>query len=230
MKPAAFTLIELLVVIAIIGILASLLLPALSTAKNNGVQMVDVSNLKQITTAMHMYANDNHDILPWANWVSGDNPGRPGWLYVLDPSAAGPARFQIQGALLWPMLRNQKLYLCPMDYTNTPLFSQRDQQLSSYAINGAIIGYDRTNFPAARLGSMRPDDIAFWETDETQPAYFNDGANYPSEGVSARHLDGAVDSAFGGSVKYIRLGAWYLQVYDTNKNNLWCYPGSPDGR
>jgi len=41
---------------------------------------------------------------------------------------------------------------------------------------------------------------------------------------------GHFNAAFGGSVGYIRLGAWYLQVYDTNKNSLWCYPNSADGR
>jgi prepilin-type N-terminal cleavage/methylation domain-containing protein len=226
----AFTLIELLVVIAIIGILAALLLPVLSSAKTRAVEVVDIGNLKQFMTAAQLYVTDNQDILPAPNWLSQDHSGNPGWLYTLDPTASGPDEFQIQKGFFWPILLSQKLYMCPMDNTNTALFSQRDQQLSSYAMNGAVIGYDRTNFPAAKLGSMKPDDVAFWETDETDPSYFNDGANLPSEGVSARHNNGAINAAFGGSVSYVRLGAWYVQVYDTNKNSLWCYPGSPDGR
>lgn len=229
-QPDAFTLIELLVVIAILGILAALLLPALSSAKSRAVQVIDIGNLKQFMTATQLYVNDNRDILPAPNWLSQDRSGNPGWLYTLDDSASGPDAFKLQKGLFWPTLLSQKLYLCPMDNTNSTLFSQRDQQLSSYAMNGAVIGYDRTNFPAAKLGSMKPDDVAFWETDETDPSYFNDGANLPSEGVSARHNKGAINAAFGGSVSYIRLGAWYVQVYDANKNNLWCYPGSVDGR
>jgi hypothetical protein len=77
---------------------------------------------------------------------------------------------------------------------------------------------------------MKPDDVAFWETDEKDPSYFNDGANFPEEGVSGRHENGAINATFGGSVSYVRLGAWYVQVYETNKNSLWCYPDSPDGR
>ena len=117
-----------------------------------------------------------------------------------------------------------------MDNINNPLFAQRKQQLSSYAMNGAVIGYNRTNFPACKLTQIRPEDVAFWETDEKQPKYFNDGANYPKEGVSTRHLNGAINAAFGGSVSYIRIDTWYIEVDDANKNNLWCYPGSADGR
>jgi type II secretory pathway pseudopilin PulG len=220
----------MLVVVAIIGILAALLLPVLSRAKNQGAESIDINNLKQISMAVQMYATDNHDFLPAPNWKKQDLAGYPGWLYTLDPSAQGPAQFVISKGLIWPTLKDQRLYLCPMDYTNTALFRERDQQLSSYAINGAIVGFMRTNYPAEKLGSMHPDDVAFWETDETEPGFFNDGANFPSEGVSARHQNGAIKATFGASVSYSRLGAWYVQVYETNKNNLWCYPESPDGR
>jgi len=229
-EAAAFTLIELLVVIGIIAVLAGLLLPVLSVAKNRGVETIDIGNFKQIITTVQLYVTDNQDILSAPNWKSQDYSGYPGWLYTLNPAATGPAQFQIEKGIFWPTLLNQKLYMCPMDHTNTALFAQRDQQLSSYAMNGAVVGYDRTNFPPARLTAMRPDDIAFWETDEQDPTYFNDGANFPAEGVSGRHQNGAINAAFGGSVSYVRLGAWYLQVYDTNKNSLWCYPGSSDGR
>ena len=86
----AFTLIELLVVIAIIAILAAMLLPVLSKAKQSSYRAVDLNNLKQFGVAMNLVASDNHDFMPWPNWMSGEvDTHQQGWLYALDPSASG---------------------------------------------------------------------------------------------------------------------------------------------
>jgi prepilin-type N-terminal cleavage/methylation domain-containing protein len=86
-KSRGFTLIELLVVIAIIAILAAMLLPALSSAKQTALRVKCINGLKQCGLAAHMYANENTEKLPYAFVMSGrmgsaygTGPYLDGWL------------------------------------------------------------------------------------------------------------------------------------------------------
>ena len=75
MRPlrAAFTLIELLVVIAIIAILAAILFPTFSQARESARQASCASNMRQLGLAILMYATDNDE-----TWAPAFSVGRPG--------------------------------------------------------------------------------------------------------------------------------------------------------
>jgi len=117
----AFTLIELLVVIAIIAILMAVLMPALKRAREGGKRASCLSNVKQLTLAWNMYADENDDKLVngatgYSNYTGGDwatHAGELAWIDKYDRNNWDIQMQGIKGGALWPYLRNEKIYACP---------------------------------------------------------------------------------------------------------------------
>jgi len=240
----AFSLIELLLVIAIIAILAALLLPVLNHAKNQGAKATDLSNLRQIMMAVHVYTDDNKEIMPWPNWDYGSTihgVARPGWLYTINPATNGPTAFNPQAGLLWDSLRSgngTEVFLCPMDnpsqiYPQTNgAIEMRAERLSTYIMNGAVIGFRtgyHSNAVPVKISQMLPSDCILFEADERQAFSYNDGSSWPSEGVNHPAFPGCDQGLVDGSASYVRDDDWLDEINDPNKNSLWCYPLTDDG-
>lgn len=88
LKPAGFTLIEMLVVIAVIGVLAGLLLPALSRAKARARQIQCVSRMKQWTLAFIQYPDEHEGMIPREGLAANGNVQWNNWVAVQKPTAA----------------------------------------------------------------------------------------------------------------------------------------------
>jgi prepilin-type N-terminal cleavage/methylation domain-containing protein/prepilin-type processing-associated H-X9-DG protein len=144
----AFTLIELLVVIAIIAILMSILLPVINRAKEQGKRIVCLGNLRQLTLAWTLYADD-YD----GNIVNGNTHAneKGAWAYYEDSWPINPPDQRIKGikdGTLYRYLKDIKLYRCPTGVRGEVL---------TYAIVDRMNGHDEMGGDTDKRLKLRTD-------------------------------------------------------------------------
>ena len=195
-NTAAFTLIELLVVIAIIGILASLLLPALASGRARARRSACLNNLRQTYLAFQTYAHDFDGAVPL-----GYRGGRKQWNTMVYSGTAN--KFVLFGVLHTAgFVENPRMLYCPAETAPEQMFNTATNPWPP-GVSGVNVQGGYASRPLVDWGFG--DAPADWPRLDLLPrgALLADGLGQPDR-VDSRHRTGANVAYTDGSARWVK--------------------------